>query len=204
MEHKFLDVEWKADGDGQIEGYGSVFGTLDNGGDIVAPGAFSQSLKSGRRVRMLMQHDPDKVIGVWDEMSEDANGLRVKGRFLTKITRGSEAYEMVKAGAVDGLSIGYRTIQAEKRDGARVITQADLWEVSLVTFPMNEQARVNAVKAADMTPRELERLLTQDAGLARSVARKLMAGGYDAIKAMQDAGDGADELAELLKARLTL
>lgn len=204
MEHKFLNVEWKADSEGQIEGYGSVFDTMDNGGDVVAPGAFSASLKSGRRVRMLMQHDPDKVIGVWHEMAEDANGLRVKGRFLTKITRGAEAYEMVKEGAVDGLSIGYRAIQVEKRDGARVITQADLWEVSLVTFPMNEQARVDAVKAADMTPREMERLLTQDAKLARSVARKLMAGGYDAIKAMQDAGCGADELAELLKARLTL
>lgn len=204
MEHKFLNLEWKADEDGSIEGYGAVFGEVDQGNDVIAPGAFTESLGSGRRVRMLMQHDPDKVIGTWDEMAEDERGLRVKGRFLTKVQLGADAYEMVKAGAVDGLSIGYRTVKAASRDGRRVIMQADVWEVSLVTFPMNEMARVDAVKAADMTRRDLERVLTQDAKLTRSVARELMTGGYDAIKAMHDAGCGADELAELLKARLSL
>lgn len=204
METKFLGIEWKADDAGEIEGYGSVFDNVDQGNDIVAHGAFANSLRGGRKVKMLMQHDPDKVIGVWDEVAEDDKGLRVKGRLLKSVRRGAEAYELVKAGALDGLSIGFRTVKRMDRNGKRVIMQADLWEVSLVTFPMNEMARVDGVKAADMTRREMERLLTQDAGLCRSVARELMAGGYNAVKAMQDAGCGADEVAELLKARLSL
>lgn len=204
MEYKHLALEWKAGDAGLIEGYGSVFDTVDQGGDIVAPGAFSSSLRAGRKVRMLMQHDAEKVIGVWDELTEDEKGLRVKGRILKSIAKGAEAYELVKENAIDGLSIGYRTIKSMDRNGKRVILQADLWEVSLVTFPMNELARVDAVKAAELTERELERKLTQDAGFSRSVARALMGGGHNAIKAMQDAGDGAEELAELLKARLTL
>lgn len=204
METKFLSLEWKDAGEGVIEGYGSVFDNVDNGGDIVAPGAFSMSLRSNRRAKMLMQHNPADVIGVWDEISEDEKGLRVKGRLLTSVPKAAEAYELVKAGAIDGLSIGYRTVKSMDRNGKRVILQADLWEVSLVTFPMNELARVDAVKAADMSEREIERLLTRDAGLSRSVAQRLMAGGYDAIKAMRDAGDGADEIAALLKARASL
>lgn len=204
MEFKHVDIEWKADGEGVIEGYGAVFGNKDNGGDIVAKGAFSESLASGRKVKMLSQHDPYSVIGVWDEMSEDDNGLRVKGRILQTIQAGKEAYELVKAGAIDGLSMGYRTVKAGAMNGARVIEKADLWEVSLVTFPMNEMARIDAVKAAEMSQREIERVLTQDAGLSRSVARQLMAGGYEAIKSMQDAGADADELAELLRKRAAL
>lgn len=204
MDYRSLNIEWKADDAGVIEGYGSVFDTVDNGGDIVAPGAFASSLRMGRKAKMLMQHDPSDVIGVWDEVVEDGKGLRVKGRLLTTVRKGAEAYELVKAGAIDGLSIGYRTVKSMARDGKRVILQADLWEVSLVTFPMNELARVDAVKAAEMSERDMERMLTRDAGLSRSVAQRLMAGGYNAVKAMRDAGDGADELAALLKARLSL
>lgn len=204
METKLLDIEWKADAEGVIEGYGSVFDVVDQGGDIVAQGAFSKSLQVGRKVKMLAQHDPNRVIGVWDEMAEDGNGLRVKGRILTTVNAGREAYELVKAGAMDGLSIGYRTVKSMDRNGRRVIMQADLWEVSLVTFPMNEAARVDSVKAADMARDELERLLTLRAGLSRSVARKLLASGYDGIKDMRGAVDGADELAELLRERATL
>jgi HK97 family phage prohead protease len=204
MERKTLTVDIKADAEGMIEGYGSVFDVVDNGGDIVAAGAFKRSLASGRKVKMLLQHDPADVIGVWDEVAEDGQGLRLKGRLLTAVGKAREAYELVKAGALDGLSIGYRTVKSLDRNGRRVILDADLWEVSLVTFPMNEAARIDAVKAADLTERELERVLTQDAGLTRSVARKLMAGGYDAVKAMRDAGDGIEELAALLKARRNL
>lgn len=204
MEIKHLNLEWKADDQGVIEGYGSVFDVVDQGGDIVAQGAFTRSLQSGRKVKMLSQHDPDKIIGVWDEVTEDGNGLRVKGRILTAVENGRAAYELVKAGALDGLSIGYRTVKSVLRNNVRVITQAELWEVSLVTFPMNELARIDAVKAAEMTERDLERMLTRDAGLSRSVAQRLMAGGYNAVKAMRDAGDDADELAALLRARLSL
>lgn len=204
METKFLSLEWKADDEGVIEGYGSVFDTVDQGGDIVAPGAFSQSLRSGRKAKMLMQHDPSDVVGVWDEMEEDAKGLRVKGRLLKAVRKGAEAYELVKAGALDGLSIGYRTIKSMDRNGRRVIMQADLWEVSLVTFPMNEMARIDAVKAAEMDRNDIERLLTLRAGMSRSVARKLLASGYEGIKDMRGAVDGAEELAQLLMARAAL
>lgn len=204
METKFLNLELKAGDQGMIEGYGSVFGNADNGGDIVEKGAFSASLKSGRKVKMLWQHDANAPIGVWDEVAEDGNGLRVKGRIMPSIRKGAEAYDLVKAGALDGLSIGYRTVKASDRGNTRIISEADLWEVSLVTFPMNEMARIDAVKAAELSEREFERMLTRDAGLSRSIAQRLMAGGYDAIKAMRDAGDGADELAALLQARLKL
>lgn len=204
MEYKHIDLEWKADDQGVIEGYGSFYGNKDQGGDIVVKGAFSDSLASGRKVKMLSQHDPYAVIGVWDEMTDDDKGLRVKGRILTSIQAGKDAYELVKAGAIDGLSIGYRTVKTKAQSGARLIEKADLWEVSLVTFPMNEMTRIDAVKAAEMSRRDVERLLTQDAGLARSVARQLMAGGYDAIKSTQDAGESIEELADLLKARCNL
>jgi len=204
MEFKHIGLEWKADDSGAIEGYGAFYGNKDLGGDIVAHGAFSESLASGRKVKMLSQHDPYNVVGVWDELTEDEKGLRVKGRILTSIQAGKDAYELVKAGAIDGLSIGYKTLRTKAAQGARVIEKADIWEVSLVTFPMNEMTRIDAVKAADMSRRDIERLLTQDAGLARSVARQLMAGGYDAIKSKQDAGEGIEEIAALLKARCTL
>lgn len=204
MDYKNLSLEWKADDAGKIEGYGSVFDVEDLGGDIVAAGAFADSLQSGRKVKMLFQHDHNTVVGVWDEVAEDGKGLRVKGRILTAVKAGLEAYELVKAGAIDSLSIGYRTLKSMDRNGRRVIQQADVWEVSLVTFPMNELARIDAVKAAQMSRRDMERLLTQDAGFARSVARQLMAGGYDAIKSTQDAGDGIEELTALLTARCNL
>lgn len=204
MEIKHLNLEWKADDQGMIEGYGSVYDVVDQGGDIVAQGAFTRSLQSGRKVKMLSQHSPDHVIGVWDEVMEDGNGLRVKGRILTTVEKGREAYELVKAGALDGLSIGYRTLKSVMKNNVRVITQAELWEVSLVTFPMNELARIDAVKAAEMSRDEIERLLTLRAGLSRSVARKLLADGFGGIKDMRGAVDGADELAQLLMARAAL
>ncbi len=132
-----------------VEGYASLFGRRDQGGDVVEPGAYAASLKalagSGRRVRMLWQHDPREPIGVWDEVREDGRGLWVKGRILTEVTRGAEAAALVKAGAIDGLSIGYRTVRAEKGTGGeRKLTELELWEVSLVTFPMLPEARVAA------------------------------------------------------------
>jgi HK97 family phage prohead protease len=204
MEYKFASLEWKADDEGTIEGYGSVFDVVDQGGDIIAPGAFKQSLASGRKVKMLFQHDASAVIGTWKSLEEDQKGLRVSGKILTTVKAGSEAYEYVKAGAIDGLSIGYRTVKSMDRNGKRVIMQAELWEVSLVAFPMNEMARIDAVKAADMPRDEIERLLTLRAGLSRSVARTLLADGYKGIKDMRGAVDGADELANLLKQRAAL
>ncbi|MDO5641892.1 MAG: HK97 family phage prohead protease [Paracoccus sp. (in: a-proteobacteria)] len=137
-----------------IEGYASRFGLPDQGGDIVAQGAFAVSLAriaaKGDKVRMLWQHDPAKPIGVWDEIREDATGLWVKGRLLPDVTLAREAATLIAAGAIDGLSIGYRTIRAQKdRQGRRVLSEVDLWEVSLVTFPMLPEARIGTKSADD-------------------------------------------------------
>ena len=132
-----------------LEGYASVFGVADQGGDVVLHGAYAASLArmraEGRRVKMLWQHDPGQPIGIWDEVREDAVGLWVKGRLLTELARGREAAALLAAGAIDGLSIGYRTVKAEcDAKGRRQLAELDLWEVSLVTFPMLPEARVAA------------------------------------------------------------
>jgi uncharacterized protein len=155
LEHKFCaGPQAVTVTDGQvISGYASLFGKSDQGGDIVDAGAYRASLAKGRRIRMLWQHDPAQPIGVWDEVVEDARGLWVKGRLLTDIARAREAASLIAAGAIDGLSIGYRTVRAHKDDtGARRLSELDLWEVSLVTFPMLPDARVAAKADADTGP----------------------------------------------------
>jgi uncharacterized protein len=136
-----------------ISGYASLFGLTDQGGDAVQKGAYSASLArmkaAGRAVKMLWQHDPAQPIGVWDEVREDARGLWVQGRILTAVDRGREAAALLGAGAIDGLSIGYRTIKSQRTAaGARELTEIELWEVSLVTFPMLSEARVLAKNEA--------------------------------------------------------
>lgn len=132
-----------------IEGYASLFGDEDQGGDIVQPGAYAKSLASlrenGRQIKMLWQHDPSQPIGVWDEVREDTKGLYVKGRLLENVARAREAAALITANAIDGLSIGYRTVKAIRNDkGRRLLTELELWEVSLVTFPMLPSARIGA------------------------------------------------------------
>jgi HK97 family phage prohead protease len=131
----------------EIAGYASLFGACDQGGDVVEAGAYGASLArlaaSGRRVKMLWQHDPSEPIGIWDEVREDARGLYVKGRLLKEVSRAREAAALIEAGAIDGLSIGYRTLRATKdNQGRRLLSEVELWEVSLVTFPMLPEARV--------------------------------------------------------------
>ena len=141
----------------RIEGYASVFGVPDQGGDVVAAGAYRRSLRqlreAGRGVKMLWQHDPAEPVGVWDEVREDATGLWVKGRILEAVRRGAEARALIEAGAIDGLSIGYRTLRATKdAKGHRLLQELDLWEVSLVTFPMLPEARVQGKAEALSEP----------------------------------------------------
>ncbi|EBA16167.1 phage prohead protease, HK97 family protein [Roseobacter sp. SK209-2-6] len=130
-----------------IQGYASLFGETDQGGDVVAAGAYRRSLTDlrdrGMRIKMLWQHDPAQPIGVWDEIREDQKGLWVRGSILTDIQRGAEAVSLIAAGAMEGLSIGYRTKRAQKNAaGGRLLQDVELWEVSLVTFPMLPSARV--------------------------------------------------------------
>ena len=135
-----------------IEGYASLFWKRDLNDDVVAAGAFDASL--GRaptgRVKMLHQHDPTTPIGVWDELRPDASGLYVKGRILDAAPLGRMSAALVRAGAMDGLSIGFRAVKA-RGDGSgrlRVLTEIDLWEVSLVTFPMLPGARLSLTRSA--------------------------------------------------------
>lgn len=164
LEHKFcrLGEDVRVTDGTAIEGYASLFGDADQCGDIVASGAYAASLarlaREGRQVKMLWQHDPAQPIGVWHEVREDARGLYVKGRLLDSVGRGREAAALIAAGAIDGLSIGYRTVRATKNDkGRRLLTELELWEVSLVTFPMLPSARVAAKGDApvDETLREM-------------------------------------------------
>lgn len=138
--------------DGMIEGYASLFGEIDQARDMVMPGAFTQTLKLRglRKIPMLFQHDPAEPVGVWLEMKEDLRGLWARGRLIPDVTRARELLALLQAGAVDGLSIGYRTQrgQIEPKTRVRKLYQVDLWEVSIVTFPLLNGARVSAVKDA--------------------------------------------------------
>lgn len=153
IEKKFQALDLKAAAEsGVIEGYASVFGIEDNGGDVVMAGAFANSLKgrSGAGVKMLWQHNPDQPIGVWDEIREDEKGLWIKGRLLTEVQKGKEAAVLMAAGAIEGLSIGYRTLRSKNGDGSqRILEEVELWEVSVVTFPMLPEATA-ALKGADL------------------------------------------------------
>jgi HK97 family phage prohead protease len=145
--------------------------------DVIAKGAFIQSLKdhkaAGTMPAMLWQHDADKPIGVWTEMVEDEKGLRIKGQLAMETVKGKEAHALLKMGALNGLSIGFMSKEwAYDRDTeVRTLTAIDLWEVSLVTFPANEKARVTNVKSADemATPKDAEKAL-RDAGFSKSDA----------------------------------
>ncbi|WP_394342991.1 HK97 family phage prohead protease [Paenirhodobacter populi] len=150
LERKFCGKDGALVRDGtRIVGYASLFDETDQGGDRVAPGAYAASLArlkaEGLSVKMLWQHDPAEPIGLWDVIREDARGLYVEGRLLPEVARAREAAALIGAGAIDGLSIGYRAVRATKdAAGRRVLHEIELWEVSLVTFPMQRTARVAA------------------------------------------------------------
>ena len=158
METKHLDVgfEIKAvNDDGTIEGYGSVFDVKDIYADIIQKGAFDKSIKAHKENKsmpaMLWQHDSAQPIGIWTEMSEDGNGLKLKGKLAMDTVKGKEAHSLLKMGALNGLSIGFMTKQSQydEKTEIRTLTEVDLWETSIVTFPANTKARVTQVKSVD-------------------------------------------------------
>ncbi|XSG81209.1 MAG: HK97 family phage prohead protease [Methyloligella sp. ZOD6] len=136
--------------DGTFSGYASLFGRMDLGRDLVMPGAFAESLraKGARGIKLLFQHNPDEPIGVWVDVREDSRGLLVHGRLLPGVARAREVLELMRAGALDGLSIGFRTVKGrtDPKSGIRRLERIDLWEISIVTFPMLADARVSFVK----------------------------------------------------------
>lgn len=152
------------DAEGRFAGYASRFGTPDEGGDIVMAGAFRRSLgrRGTGRIRMLFQHDPKEPVGIWEHLAEDGVGLWAEGRLVPEVPRAEALRRLIARGAVDGLSIGFRTLRAtrEPQSGHRRLWQIDLWEISIVTFPMMEGARITPGKA----------MPAEDARLARSLS----------------------------------
>lgn len=210
LETKFAKLEEQAvKDDGSFSGYASKFDMVDQDGDIVLPGAFTKTL-AARRPKMLWGHDTNKPIGLWDVVEVDSIGLRVEGKLLLTTAMGRETYELMKAGVVDGMSIGYLTRKSETRAGNRGLIEVDLFEISVVTFPMLEAAKIESVKSindailatkasGDFAPlkRAVEGAL-RDAGFPAWLAKA------QAALAPQALGEGprdasASEIAKLIK-----
>ncbi len=174
--------------DGEFEGYGSTFGNVDRGMDMVMPGAFRATLKEKKlsTIKMLRDHDTRKLVGKWLKMEEDERGLKVHGRLFIKddeaIQLAKETHVLMREGALDALSMGYRTVKSawDEETGVRKLLEVELWEVSIVTFAMNEMATVDAVKN-DLTQRDVERLL-REGGAPHEFAKMVAIHGYDGAK----------------------
>lgn len=171
-----LDIPFKikaVSDDGLFSGYGSVFGVVDSYKEVVTPGAFAESLQ-GRMPALLWQHRSGEPIGVYTSVKEDNVGLYVEGKLALKTARGAEAYELLKMGALNGLSIGFITREDsyDKVSGIRTLKKVDLWEVSLVTFPANDASRVSNVKGIEQinSLSDAEAYLRDAGGLSRREA----------------------------------
>ena len=166
-ELKRLPVAPAVSADGLVEGYASLFGVVDLGRDRVERGAFAKSLaaRGPRGVRFLFQHDPAEPIGAWRALAEDSRGLRVAGRLNMAVARAREVHALLRQGALDGLSIGFRAVRSVREaGGVRRLTEIDLWEISVVTFPMLPDARIAAVKRGILHPsRRLSAALSPEA-----------------------------------------
>ncbi len=156
----------------RLEGYASLFGVADAGGDMVMAGAFARSLarRGASGIRMLFQHDPAQPVGVWDEIREDGRGLFVRGRLIPGVAKADDLMRLIVAGGLDGLSIGFRALKAQRdaRSSIRRLVEIDLWEISIVTFPMLGGARLGAAKST----RPLAVRLEQAAARIRSSQRQ--------------------------------
>jgi HK97 family phage prohead protease len=155
-----LEVKMLAE-DGKFAGYASVFDVVDNQKDVILRGAFRETLQGRKQsIRLLWQHQFEEPIGLITEIFEDDRGLYVEGKLLLDVARAKEAYSLLKANAIGGLSIGYSPVRysMDPDSGIRRISKVALWEVSLVTFPANEQANITVVKQAK--PQEEQALLT--------------------------------------------
>ena len=208
-ERKFAGLQLdEVEEDGVFSGYASLFGRLDLGRDIVEPGAFDKSLRmrGAAGVRMLFQHDPAEPIGTWTSIREDGRGLFVRGRLAKGVARARDVLALMRAGALDGLSIGFRTVRAraDAKSGIRRIVEADLWEISVVTFPMLPDARVERVKGLAPrrlpTIREFERMLVRDARLTRNEAKTVISRGFaQMLSEREAAGETLSRLAETIR-----
>jgi len=184
--HLGLPLELRAQASGQIEGMASPFGSVDAYGDTVMPGAFSKSISSGDRPLMLWAHAMDRVIGRWEHLEERTDGLHVRGQLNLRTEAGRDAFEHVRAGDLNGLSIGFRIpkggASVDRKTGRRELREIDLAEISIVAMPAAKEARVRHVKHLD-TMEELRTLL-RDAGLPHRAAEKIATHGWAALRGM--------------------
>lgn len=199
MKYQNLNLDIKAvQNDGFFSGYGSVNHNLDSYRDIVQPGAFAKSIQEWQRRQkmppVLWQHRSDEPIGIYTKLQEDEHGLYVEGQLLTNdVARAKEVHALLKAGAIDGLSIGYETVREEYESNSKTnkLHEIKLWEISIVTFPANPKARVDAVKnmlqtGEKPTLSEFEKYL-RDAGFSKSEAVAITSHGYRQM--LRDAAD---------------
>jgi HK97 family phage prohead protease len=191
---------------GKFSGYGSVFGVKDSYDEIVAPGAFAESLAAqkdaGRLPALLWQHRSGEPLGVYTDMAEDSIGLKVEGQLALTTTRGAEAYELLKMKAISGLSIGFMTREDsyDRVTGIRTLKKVDLWEVSLVTFPANDAARVQGIKSIEgIDDLKTAEQYLRDAGFSRREAVAFIA----RVKHLgqSDSDGGMQQILDALKAR---
>lgn len=195
MDYKNLALQFKADDTG-LEGYAATFGNVDSVGDIIVKGAFAGSILK-RKPKFMYQHSTDELIGVVNEAYEDEQGLFIQASFA-KTQAAQDARELVKMGAIGEMSIGYSTKQADYRsDGVRLLKEIDLYEVSLVTFPANEMAKITKVKSAHADEREFERFL-RDAGYSRTDAKTITSHGFKALNQRDADVKRDEELAQLM------
>jgi HK97 family phage prohead protease len=205
-----INTELKAtegDDEGIFNGYGSIFGNKDLGNDIVEKGAFLKSLndRGAKGVKLLWQHKTDQPIGVFEEIREDNKGLKVKGKLALGTQGGKEAYELMKMGALDGMSIGYRADPAkqkyDEKNKRRFLKEVDLMEIS---FPMNPRATIHAVKGEDMNIRDLEKGLRDAFSFSRSDAKVGAKALHDIFNKQRDAENKGDiELLEAIRQTTT-
>ncbi len=207
-EVKFTRLDLKqVSAEGRFAGYACLFGEEDLAGDVVERGAFAESLakRGPRGIKMLFQHDPAEPIGVWERLREEPQGLWAEGRLMREVARAREVLSLMREGALDGLSIGFKTIEGRRdpKAGVRRLLKIDLWEISVVTFPMQPGARIQAVKAHPFengipTEREFERWLKREAGLTRNQARLMISQGFRALARKLEARGDADDEARLV------
>ena len=204
------EIKTEGEAEGEFEGYASTFGNVDKGNDVVVNGAFRKSLRRRpyNKVKLLYQHRTDEPIGVFKGMREDDNGLYVKGQLAMGTQKGREVYELMKMGALDAMSIGFKadpkSQSYDERRRKRFLRDVDLMEVSLVTFPMNDKAVVHQVKGADRTIREWEVLLRDVGDLSRMESKIAAKAVVDALEQREVAEDFGDVLESIEKVKKVL
>lgn len=204
---QLAEVKFAAgDSDMTFSGYGAVFGNVDSYGDVIAQGAFTDTLARAKSSNdwpsMLSQHGSflgggDNVpVGVWTDMREDSKGLIVEGK-LAPTPRGQELYTLMKMTprpAINGLSIGYTakewSVRSRPDEPRRTLKKVDLMEVSIVTMPANPKSRVTQVKSI----RDFESFLRDEGGYSAAQAKRIASSGFKSIETMRDAGDDGQEL----------